>query len=499
MFKYIRNNMSNKNSKTFPPLDDKDKSFLDSDDELRVSRQSSDVSTSSSTVSSIRPPQSLPPKSTKRGTQEAKAMSSVNEALSSTLSEEDKKRKDAFAEENYRSAVNKPFLEGEPDIFDTKNHAVKRDDLRSYNGLTRTEQEQLLQASDEHQPASEYGKKSKKFRMLPSSFFGKTAAVLAIGLGVVVAMASYNGAKIHEKLHGGQTVAVATSADIINKDGKDTIVTQSLNLKKIPDSSYEVRQVKSLKISQFNDILLYMDKTAMQSLGDSTQNYHMIQYGIEKGQISPKDGLKLLAESKNTHEQFLKNIQSDKDEIIIFFQKAQKGQDVFYKNNDTQSLADAALGRASASKNFSKTPFEKFQFWDHNSTNVSSYKDDANNEIRHKINVALGPLSSSAQSHSFVQMSTGVKTNYKSILLDQAGNAKELSNPNTDIDKTKSVPEIISTYQAQNPIFNNNIRKQQIQGAKDYDALAQKALEMADKFNQQAIENSQVSQNRNKP
>ncbi len=27
----------------------------------------------------------------------------------------------------------------------------------------------------------------------------------------------------------------------------------------------------------------------------------------------------------------------------------------------------------------------------------------------------------------------------------------------------------------------------------------QKALEMADKFNQQAIENSQVSQNRNKP
>ena len=35
--------MSNKNSKTFPPLDDKDKSFLDSDDELRVSRQSSDV------------------------------------------------------------------------------------------------------------------------------------------------------------------------------------------------------------------------------------------------------------------------------------------------------------------------------------------------------------------------------------------------------------------------------------------------------------------------
>lgn len=480
-----------KKSDTFPPLDQEPESLIGD-----ISSSQKDKSRFNNKLDPLIPSTS---KTTKRGTQEAKAMSSVNEALSSTLSEEDRKRKDALAEENYKTAVNKPFLEGEPDIFDPKNHAVKRDDLRSYNGLTRTEQEELLQASDEHHPASEYGRKSKKFRMLPSSFFGKTAAALALGLGVVVALASYNGAKMHEKLHGGQSVSVATSAEIVNKDGKDTIVTQSLNLKKIPDSSYEVRQVKSLKISQFNDMLLYMDKTAMQSLGDSTQNYHMIQYGIEKGQISPKDGLKLLAESKNTHEKFLKDLQNDKDEIIIFFQKAQKGQDVFYKNNDTQSLADAALGRASASKNFAKTPFEKFLFWDHNSTNVSSYKDNASNEIRHKINVALGPLSSSAQSHSFVQMSTGVKTDYKSILLDQSGNAKELSNPNTDIDKTKSVPEIISTYQAQNPIFNNNIRKQQIQGAKDYDALAQKALDMADKFNKQAAENSQVSQSRNKP
>lgn len=356
----------------------------------------------------------------------------------------------------------------------------------------------VSQDSHLHEPVTDYGKKSKKFRFIPTSVFGIAAALTMLGVGGFTAhkihQAGIDGAAIHAQMSQSQNQKeMVVGADVVKKGDQTVIVPKTAMLERLPNDAPEVKQIQTLTVERFNNILTYMDTLASKTAATSNENWHMVQFGMSQGVIKSDKGLELLKNSKFSHEKFLKQLQSDKDDMIVFYQGALKGEDVFYRNAGMKSSLDAAF--AKGSKNTStlvnNTPMEKTLYWYNQYLSNPGYADTHIDQNRKAINAALGHMQEKAKVFSYNQMATGVESNYKSIKLDASGEAKELVGPNTKVDATKSVPDILSAYKAQVPKFNESMRDAQMQNARKYDALAEKAHQVVQEFNKKAQEVAQ--------
>lgn len=351
-----------------------------------------------------------------------------------------------------------------------------------------------------HEPVSDYGKKSKKFRFLPTTTFGLVAAAAMLGATIFGGAHIYNQGEVGKAIHAERTSPknlkeVVIGSKITTESGQATITPQVSKLERLTKDSIDVKNIQAIKLSNFNDMLAYMDTLAVKTAATSNENWHMIQYGMQQGVINKEQGLKLLQDSKETNTQFLKNLQADKDDMIIFYQGARKGDDVFYKQTDMRAIMLKEMGGPGSENIVAETGLQKTLRWYKEYTSNPSYVDSKVGQNRLNINIALGQFAEKAKTFSYHQIATGVPSNYKSIKLDHSGEARELIGPNDKVSASKDAPDILSAYKAQVPKFNQDMREAQIQNAQKYDALANKALQIVEEFNKKAQDVAQEATN----
>lgn len=386
------------------------------------------------------------------------ATHSINKAIRNAAEQSERLNKDQDAIEKVKKASNDLHdgqNDGQLDWFDTANSKPNSTGLRSYDGNSKTDQQKLLIASEN--PSTTYGKKTKKFRLIPSSFFGKMTALIMVSVGFAAFFGIMNGNELNKQYSSDSDINTSVTSFVNTEKGNKEII-EKISLTKVAPNSFDVVQTKNMTDESFRRIISYMDNIASHSVGEARFNYHLINFGIKNGSFNENIGNKLLVESKQVHQNFLNNIQNDKDSLIIFIKKAKLGKDVFYKNNDIQFLANQALGLKSASGITKNTEFEKFLFWQANSVGVKNYQDQNTIDFRVKLNHALGELLPKAQTDSYVQMATGNKTDYSNLQINlPSKNKSDLKDKNDRVENLASKAfSIVEKFSEKQEINNLN-------------------------------------------
>lgn len=326
--------------------------------------------------------------------------------------------------------------------------------------------EELRELSDKNPPVTKFGK-AKKFRFLPATVFGKTALITFLVIGVPVIAGIYNSQNAKQTHSQASTVAA---------------------------SSHEISLLKKMDSKKMNELLLYMDSRAADSVNEASKNWHMVTFGATNNIINQETAYSLLQNSKSAHQKFLQKIKQDRDDIIIIYNQSINGEKQFFKTNGIKSQIDA-IGSSDPISQFAaeQTGFEKFLTWHQRFISDRYYLDSQIQLANNNIFKALGSKAKTAENHAYMQIATGIKPQYQSILLDDKGIPHIVRNPETNINNANGVPDILSIYQ--NQMVPDKAKLKAIESAPTYDAVASKLLKIEQKFNEVVINNS----NKNKP
>lgn len=213
----------------------------------------------------------------------------------------------------------------------------------------------------------------------------------------------------------------------------------------------DIAMVKDLSNDKMNSILFYMDYRAADAVTQAAQNWHIVEYSMAQGKISKEDGVALLKETKKAHEDFLQQIQKDKDTMTLFYKQSRDpaSEDKLFRvsNKDAEFLAGVLALGSSGEKNPAlkeiknyKTNFELFKDWHQRYLIDRYYFPESIKNARNAIVDKLGmDLFKESLTHAHMQISVGVKPQFGGVLFDEFSNARVIQKPNVEVLKVSNI------------------------------------------------------------
>lgn len=202
---------------------------------------------------------------------------------------------------------------------------------------------------------------------------------------------------------------------------------------------YQIDKVKDLSTNDMNDILFYMDYRAADAVNQAAEHWHVLDYAVKAGKISKAEALPFLEKTKNIHENFISNIQKDKDLMALFYQKSRdpaRENTLFRISNPQAEIAAKilALGKDGEKNpilkdaaNY-KTDFEIFKEWKHRRDNNRYYFPQEIHDVKKMIQDKLGHnYYKDALFYAHMEIAAGVKPVFNSIVFDSAANLREVT------------------------------------------------------------------------
>lgn len=251
-----------------------------------------------------------------------------------------------------------------------------------------------------------------------------------------------------------------------------TPIVQEYNMErtiKAPD--YAIAKIKELTPSEMNDILLYMDYRAADVVNQASEHWHVLSFAVKEGKISQKEATSLLNETKEVHEKFISDIQRDKDMMTIFYKQSRdpSQEDKLFRVSNPQAEIFAkvlALGKDGEANPVLKdtanyqTNFEKFQEWKSRRDNDRYYFPTSVSAVKKKIEKAVSlKYYKETLFLAHMEIASGIKPEFNSILFDSTGNAHNIKKPIVDISKIKGINY---TQAYKNQIFSQEAKKEMI-------------------------------------